>query len=106
MDVKRDQIRPAEEEEWIAKYRAAVSTIAPPRSLGTELRAIVDRVRKFLSSVVSGFVVKSERDSQRIGRVGSAEPKLKPLPPPVRRIPQPTAQGKKPAEKAGLADVG
>jgi len=99
MDVERDDIRSAEE-EWIAKYRAAVSKVGPPRTRWTQFRAILDRVRELLSSTLAGLVARSKKEFPPGDRL-VADPKSKPLQVSFRRATQPIPEDGKSVGKAG-----
>jgi hypothetical protein len=100
MDLDRNQSGPAEE-EWIAKYRAAVATIAMPQSRTARVRAVLKEVGKFFAAVLDRIAARSKPGISVKERLAAALTPPRPVEVPVRRNVSPTAVEQSQSEKAG-----
>lgn len=92
MHVERDQLSRPAEEEWIAKYRAAVSTAAMPSSRLERLCTTIAALFRFLTFGIRGKASRGKTNAVPVELAKQA---------PFRRPTQPMGAAKKPSKRAG-----
>ncbi|MFZ0804570.1 MAG: hypothetical protein WAN03_00225 [Candidatus Sulfotelmatobacter sp.] len=100
MDLDRNQRGPAEE-EWIAKYRAAVASTAMPQSRTARLRTVFREMSKFVAAVLHKLMAGTKPEISAKERLSAALTAAQPIPVPVRRQTSPIATEPNHSEKAG-----
>jgi hypothetical protein len=99
MDLDRSQRGP--EEEWIAKYRAAVATTAMPQSRIARLRAVIKGIGKFFATALDKLTAKSKPEISVKERLSAVLTPPQAVQVPVRRHANPAATEQNRPEKAG-----